>query len=137
MFRQLRGFPIPEGPFGLRRILKPVVEAVHQGKIVHFFPEEELWHLHTGIDYFQRGAFYLAHHANCPIVPIVHLFKTKKFFGRELSKNILNITTVVGPPIYPSVPFEAGKSMDMESVQAMTDEAQKWMKERVAEYYGI
>ena len=42
MFRILRGFPIPDGALGLRRILKPVVTAVHKGTIVHFFPEEEL-----------------------------------------------------------------------------------------------
>ena len=58
MFRILRGFPIPQGAFGLRKIMKPVVHAVSQGKIVHFFPEEELWHLHQEIDYFLRQPFF-------------------------------------------------------------------------------
>jgi len=129
MFRMLRGFPIPDGVFGLRKIMKPVVEAVNQGKIVHFFPEEELWHLHHEIDYFQRGAFYLAHQANCPVVPIVHLFKPRTFFGRKISDNILKIKTVIGEPIYPSTPVEEGKSICMDSVQKMTDSAQSWMKE--------
>lgn len=136
MFRILRGFPIPEGVFGLRRILKPVTEAVHQGKIVHMFPEEELWHLYQDIDYFQRGAFYLAHHANCPVVPVIHLFKPRKFFGRVLSKNILNIKSVIGEPMYPRVPVEPGKSADLDSVQEMCDRAQQWMKMMVAEYQG-
>jgi len=135
MFRSLRGFPIPDGPLGLRRLINPVTEAIHRGNIIHFFPEEELWHLHTGIDYFQRGAFYLAHQANCPIVPIVHLFKPRTFFGKKLSDGILDITTIIGPPIYPENPAEKDKKNDMESVQRMTDAAQKWMKERVAEYY--
>lgn len=135
MFRMLRGFPIPDGVFGLRRILKPVVDAVNKGKIVHFFPEEELWHLHTGIDHFQKGSFYLAHHANCPVIPIVHLFHTRKFFGKILSDNILNITSIVGEPIYPNIKVEEGGRVDLESVQEMSDTAQQWMREQAAKYY--
>ncbi len=133
MFRILRGFPIPDGALGLRRILTQVVNAVKKGKIVHFFPEEELWHLHQEIDFFQKGAFYLAHHANCPVLPIVHLFRPRKFFGRKLSDNILKITTIIGEPIYPRVPKEEGKSIDRESVQEMCDTAQNWMKKEVAD----
>jgi len=135
MFRILRGFPIPDGVFGLRKILNPVVDAVKQGKIVHLFPEEELWHLYKNIDYFQRGAFYLAHQANCPVVPTVHLFKPRTFFGRKISDNILNIKSIIGEPIYPQVPMEEGKSVNLDSVQEMSDRTQKWMRTQVEEYY--
>ena len=135
MFRILRGFPIPEGVFGLRKILKPVVKAVNDGKIVHFFPEEELWHLYQKIDYFQRGAFYLAHHANCPVVPIVHLFKPRTIFGKKISDNILDIKTIIGKPIYPEIIVKKGESVNMESVQKMADIAQQWMKQEVASYH--
>ena len=134
MFRILRGFPIPDGVFGLRKVLKPVVTAIKQGKIIHLFPEEELWHLYQGIDYFQRGAFYLAHHANCPVVPNVHLFKPRTFFGKKISDNILDIKTIIGEPIYPRLPWKEGESVDLESVQEMCDQAQNWMKKMVAEY---
>lgn len=135
MFRILRGFPIPDGVFGLKKIMPPIVEAVNKGKIVHLFPEEELWHLYQEIDYFQRGAFYLAHYANCPVVPVVHLFKPRKFFGHKLSNNILKIKTIIGDPIYPTIPIEKGGSVNMDSVQTMCDTAQLWMKEKVAEYH--
>jgi len=135
MFRILRGFPIPDGVFGLRKIMNPVLDAVNQGKIVHFFPEEELWHLYQEIDYFQKGAFYLAHHANCPVVPIVHLFKPRTFFGKKISNNILSVKTVIGEPLYPRVLSEEKKSIDLESVQEMTNSVQNWMKTMLAEYH--
>ncbi|MFC2102457.1 lysophospholipid acyltransferase family protein [Bacteroidota bacterium] len=136
MFRILRGFPIPDGPIGLRRIIKPVVGAINRGNIVHFFPEAELWHLYQDIDFFQKGPFYMAHHANCPVVPIVHMFKPRKIFGKVRSKEILAITSVVGEPIYPRVPTKEGDRVDLESVQEMSDSAQAWMIKQMTEYHG-
>ncbi len=137
MFRMLKGFPIPDGLFGIKQIIKPVSEAVNDGKIVHFFPEAELWHLYQGIDYFQRGAFYLAHHANCPVLPMVHLFKPRTFFGKQISKNILTIKTVIGEPIYPLNPItKQGDSIDLKSVQKMADTAKEWMKREMEKYHG-
>ncbi|MFH1295798.1 MAG: hypothetical protein ABIJ04_00795 [Bacteroidota bacterium] len=43
MFRILRGFPIPDGSIGLRRIIHPVVGAVKQGKIVHLFKPRKIF----------------------------------------------------------------------------------------------
>jgi 1-acyl-sn-glycerol-3-phosphate acyltransferase len=135
MFRILRGFPIPDGVFGLRQILKPVVTAVKSGKGVHFFPEAELWHLYQGIDHFQRGAFYLAHQANAPVLPLVHLFKPRTFFGKQISKNILSITTVIGKPIYPKVPVGSDGHADLESVSEMADQIKQWMKDEMEKYH--
>ena len=135
MFRMLKGFPIPDGLLGIRQIITPVADAVHSGKIVHFFPEAELWHLYQGIDYFQRGAFYLAHQANCPVVPMVHLFKPRTFFGKQISKNILSIKTIIGEPIYPQNPIsKQGDNVDLNSVNIMTETAKKWMKNEMMKY---
>lgn len=136
MFRILRGFPIPAGVFGLRRISKPLAEAISRKNVVHFFPEEELWHLYQGIDYFQRGSFWLAHKSNCPVVPMVHLFKPRKFFGREWSKNILKIKTVIGDPVYPRIPCSGNGIPDKVSVQEMCDNIQNWMKIMLDEFHG-
>ena len=136
LFRILRGFPIPNGPIGLRRITKPVVEAIKRGNIVHFFPEAELWHLYQDIDFFQKGPFYMAHQANCPVVPIVHLFKPRKIFGKVRSKNILSITSVIGEPIYPLIYTEEGERVDLKAVQEMSVTAQKWMIAMMSEYHS-
>lgn len=136
LFPALQGFPIPDGVMGIRRITPTVVHAVNDGKIVHFFPEGELWHLYQGIDYFQRGSFYLAHLANCPVVPMVHLFKPRTFFGKQISKNILSIKTVVGDPVFPEVPTEEGGKTDLGSVTRMSDTIQQWMKNEMARYHG-
>lgn len=135
LFRDARGFPIPDGLMGLRKIVEPVVTSIKQGQIIHLFPEQELWHLHQQIDHFQRGAFYLAHQANCPVLPIIHLFKPRTFFGRKISDNILKITTVIGEPVYPPVPIEEGQAVDLKSVQEMSDRVHKWMKTKMTEYH--
>lgn len=136
LFRMGRGFPIPNGPIGLRRIMKPVQQEIAKGSIIHFFPEEELWHLYQDISHFQKGAFYLAHQSNCPVLPIVHMFKTRKIFGKERSKNILDITTVVGKPIYPSISTLAGSNPDMQSVERMSNEARLWMRSMLDAYHA-
>ncbi len=136
LFPSLRGFPIPDGVMGIRRITPAVLEALERGEIVHFFPEAELWHLYQGIDHFQRGSFYLAHLAHCPVVPIIHLFRPRKFFGREISKNILDITTIVGDPVYPRVPTPKGERPDLASVTEMTETVRQWMKTEMERYHG-
>lgn len=134
MFRMLRGFPIPQKRTGLKMILKPIVKAIKNKKIVHFFPEEELWHLCQQVDYFQKGAFYLAHHANCPVLPMVHLFTTRRFFGKAISPNWINVKTVIGEPIFPEKSYEKGKGVDKKSVERMAKKAQDWMQEVMDDY---
>lgn len=135
LFPALQGFPIPDGVLGLRRIIKPVVKAIKNGKIVHFFPEAELWHLYQGVDYFQSGSFYLAHKANCPVVPIVHLFKPRTFFGKQISKNILSIKSIVGDPVYPDSSTKKDNKVDLDSVRRMNDSIQQWMKNEMSKYH--
>ena len=134
MFRILRGFPIPDKTLGLKMILKPVIDGVNKKKIIHFFPEEELWHLCQQIDYFQRGAFYLAHKANCPVLPIIHLFRTRTIFGKKISPEWIKVKTVIGEPIYPEIISPGSKGTDKNSVERMSQKAQEWMEQIMNEY---
>ncbi len=132
VLRALKGFPIPEHIFGLSQIMKPCVAAINRGEIVHFYPEEELWHLHRGIGDFHLGAFYLAHKAKCPVVPIVHLLKPMTFFGKVISREILSIKSVIGKPMYPSgIGKLDDNTIDRESINSMADRAKSWMEAEV------
>jgi 1-acyl-sn-glycerol-3-phosphate acyltransferase len=138
ILRLLKGFPLPANPFGLIQIMKSCIDAIAKGEVINFNPEAELWHLHQGIGTFQTGAFYLAHEANCPVVPVVHLFKPKTLFGRKISNQILDITSVIGDPIYPSNPRSLNKNeRHIESVKIMTDQARDWMEKEMFESVKI
>ena len=135
ILRILKVFPIPKSPLGLMQILKPVEKALEEANVIHFYPESEMWHMHQGIGMFQHGAFYLAHKANCPVVPLVHLFKPRKVLGVQISKNLLNVTTVIGEPIFPDNPCNISNSqVDLESVKIMVENAHAWMVNEMAAY---
>jgi 1-acyl-sn-glycerol-3-phosphate acyltransferase len=135
ILRILKGFPIPNNPFGLMQIMKPVVKTIKRGNVVHFYPESEMWHMHLGIGNFQQGAFYLAHKANCPVLPIVHLFKPRTFFGIIVSKNILNVTTIIGEPIYADSPcINDNDYVNTASVKVMAEKAHNWMLVKMTKY---
>lgn len=135
ILRILKGFPIPNNPFGLMQILKPVVMTIKKGNVVHFYPESEMWHMHLGIGNFQQGSFYLAHRANCPVLPIIHLFKPRTFFGIIISKNILNVKSIIGEPIYADSPcINDNDYVNTESVKVMAEKAQNWMLIEMTKY---
>ena len=128
-------FPIPDNSFGLNQIVKPVAELIENKQIVHLYPEQEIWHLSLDLGGFQNGAFYLSHKINCPLVPVVHLFKPKKFFGIKISKNLLTVKTIIGKPLYPKKNIEGEDGVvDMNLVNEMKNTARNWMIKQIDEY---
>ena len=129
LLRLLRSFPIPDHALGFKMILSPLGEALRRNKIIHFFPEGDLWHLHQGIDdTFKRGAFYLSHIHNVPVVPMVLEFSPMLFRGGPIGKNWITVKLHIGKPIYPDKFSESEHDIDKSSVDRMIKEANSWMK---------
>jgi hypothetical protein len=68
-----------------------MVKALQNKKIVHFFHEGELWHFCQEIDYFQKGVFYLAHHANCPVYQLFTTLKQGAFLAKSFPQTGLKL----------------------------------------------
>lgn len=128
LLRLLRSFPIPERTTGFKMILPALGEALKRNKIVHFFPEGDLWHLHQGIDdRFKRGAFYLAHIYNVPVLPMVLKFKPMKLFGKNIGKNWITVKLYIDKPVYPGEPAASLKNVGKKSLNRMIAEVHSRM----------
>jgi 1-acyl-sn-glycerol-3-phosphate acyltransferase len=99
--RLLGAFPIPD-EMSLRRLVKPVKQALDRGWLVHFFPERHLKWRNQSVQPFFPGVFFLAQLFNVPVVPVALVLKHPKLFGRPISRYFVWVKVVVGKPLYPN-----------------------------------
>jgi 1-acyl-sn-glycerol-3-phosphate acyltransferase len=96
--RLLGGVPIPRGKNGYRKILEICNQSFKYRRYLHFYPEGECFLYNQKINEFQSGAFRIAAELDIPVIPLVTVFSTRKFFGRTLPTE----TLVVLEPVYPA-----------------------------------
>jgi 1-acyl-sn-glycerol-3-phosphate acyltransferase len=133
ILRYLRAFPIPNGAWGLQKIIPVVGEALRRGHHVLVLPEGELCYLNQEIFQFKPGAFYLACYHQAPILPIVYVLTKRLKNGVEKNRHHPRIRQVIGAPLEPP-PLNPDGSFPEKELNAMMDKAAQWMEDTIAFY---
>ena len=134
LLRVLKAFPIPTNSMGLRMITPPIGEALRRGHHVHFLPEGELVYLSQTIYRFRLGAFYQSYLHQAPVLPMVYVFKRRRFIGRELGPHLIKMRLVFGEPIFPPRLRDEAK-FPVEDLEQMCETAASWMERTLEEHH--
>ena len=139
ILRIIRCFPIPANNKGLDTITGPVGKALKRKHHIMFLPEGELVLMSQTIHRFRMGAFVLSYRHQAPIVPMVYVIKPRKFMKAFMTKHLgklwwLNMTLVIGEPIFPPRPEKDGVA-PTEKIEAMAEKAASWMEDTIALYH--
>jgi len=70
--------------------------SLNEGRVVHFFPEGEIYYYSKELHSFKRGAFYLAAKAHVPIMPMCISFHEPKGFYKLLRKKPVMLLSIGG-----------------------------------------
>jgi len=133
LLRFLRAFPIPKGAQGLKKIIKPVGEALRRGHHVLMMPEGNLCLMSQEIFHFKPGAFYLAYHYQAPVLPIAYVLSTRSKNDLAPKSGRLRFHQVIGAPLYPPERTADGSTPQKE-LDAMMDRAAQWMEDTISRY---
>ncbi|MDD2599222.1 MAG: lysophospholipid acyltransferase family protein [Kiritimatiellae bacterium] len=133
LLRFLRAFPIPKGARGLKKIIKPIGEALRRGRHVLIMPEGDLCLMSQEIFSFKPGAFYLSYYHQAPILPIVYVLAPRDKSDASPRPGRLRFHQVIGPPLYPP-PRAADETIAGEALDAMMDHAAQWMEDTIASF---
>lgn len=100
LIKLLRAIPIPKDIKNRTHFIKEIDKGLHNGKIIHFYPEAALWTYCERIRNFKNGAFDFAVRNNVPAVPMVITFRKPKGL-RKIFKRKKDVTLTILEPIYP------------------------------------
>jgi len=119
MVRLLGAFPLPEqNP--MKRLIKPMKQALDTLGFVHFFPEGKLYPLNTSINRFMEGAFFFSFYYNIPVVPLTIIARRKTGIFPP------KVRIVIGKPVYPKQFKESGSIR--RGMTAMAEEVRRKMQ---------
>ena len=105
LIKLLRAVPIPSTMNNKKYFTQSINQVLHEGKLVHFYPEAALWPYCEKIRNFKYGAFNFAVQNNVPIIPMVFKFREPKGF-RKLFKKKPDVTLVILKPILTEYVYE-------------------------------
>lgn len=114
LVRLLGGFPIPTTVRSMACFSDTVRGLLHDGKIVHLFPEGELLPYYDGVRPFKKGAFTFAYDCRVPIVPFVITYRPV-YGPARLTHRRPYLTLHVLDPIYPR--YEDSRTAEIERLR--------------------
>lgn len=92
IIKALSAVPMSPDPNRLKEMMRAMEEALIEGNIVHMYPEGVLIPYYEGeLRRFRGGAFYLAAHTGCPVLPIVVKYREKKGLHRLKRKPCITL----------------------------------------------
>lgn len=131
LLRSLGCIPIPREYKGLKKYMNTVDQFLKEDKNIVIAPEGSMWPYYPGLRTFLPGAFKFACRADKPILPLVYIFKKRRFFGKEF-KNSYVVHLHVMEPQYPNSDSEGKekeKELAIRCFTLMRDELLKNYKE--------
>lgn len=102
LIRLTGGIVVPQSSMrGLPKMRQAFDEILHEGKIVHFFPEGSMWWYNKPMRTFKKGAFELAVRNNTPILPMAFTYRPARGIYRLFGRKDPLLTLNIGEPILP------------------------------------
>ena len=102
LIKYLNAIPIPKDINNKKYFIKTINELLKNKKIVHFYPEAELYPYCDKLRSFKNGAFDFSIKNNVPIVPIVYTFRNPKGIRKRLKRK-KDVTLTILKPVYPNL----------------------------------
>ena len=125
MIRYLGGIPIAENMAGMRKFNEALDTYHERGEWIHVFPEEVRWDFYPYIRPFRKGAFTMAYKYNCPLLPMVIIFRERKgFFRLTGSKDTPLFTIKILEPVFP----DRTKTRESEVNRMMAESHERMVK---------
>lgn len=101
LIRFCGALPIPDSNGKLISFMKNIKKGIKEGDLVHFYPEGMLIRNYEGLRDFHPGAFYLAVHTGCPVIPMVLVNRHPHGIWR-LAWGRRRMQLSIGEPQYPN-----------------------------------
>jgi 1-acyl-sn-glycerol-3-phosphate acyltransferase len=98
--RSLGAFPI-SGKMPGSILIRIIGKMIHEGRLVHVFPEGNLLHLNRKLQDFKDGVFELAALFGKPVLPLTIITIPRKSLGKTLNKFLCRVEIRIGKPIFP------------------------------------
>lgn len=111
IIKYLNAIPIPKTTNNRKKFIKEINKLLKNKKIVHFYPEGELYPYCNKLRNFRNGAFDFAIKNTVPIIPIVYTFRDPKGI-RKIFKKKKDVTMTILKPVSPNVDKTASKKVN-------------------------
>lgn len=93
-------FPISNSLKLTRQLDNTVTDLLHHRRLLTISAEGSMWPDYQKIRPLKKGAFHYAVKNDCPVVPVVTLFRPVKWWDRLIGRRV-KLTLQILPPVFP------------------------------------